>query len=83
MRPGEARSEQQWTHVQVPTLLLRAGKGMFADNDQLLPEESAEMARREIKNCRFVNFPNLNHYTIMFGTESGPVEVIRDFVDDV
>ncbi len=79
----EARSEQQWTHVQVPTLLLRAGKGMFADNDQLLPEESAEMARREIKNCRFVNFPNLNHYTIMFGTESGPVEVIRDFVDDV
>jgi pimeloyl-ACP methyl ester carboxylesterase len=79
----EARSEEQWAHVHVPTLLLRAGKGMFADNDQLLPEESAEMARREIKNCRFVNFPNLNHYTIMFGTESGPVEVIRDFVDSV
>ncbi len=83
LRFREARSEEQWAHVQAPTLLLRAGKGMFADNDQLLPEESAEMARREIKNCRFVNFPNLNHYTIMFGTESGPVEAIRDFVDNV
>lgn len=82
-RYREARSEELWAHVQVPTLLLRAGKGMFADNDQLLPEESAEMARREIKNCRFVNFPNLNHYTIMFGTESGPAEAIRDFVDSV
>ena len=81
-RYWEARSEEQWAHVQVPTLLLRAGKGMFSENDQLLPEASAEMARREIKNCRFVNFPNLNHYTIIFGTESGPAEAIRDFVDN-
>ena len=80
-RFNEARSEEQWTKVQVPTLLLRAGQGLFFDNDQLLPEESAEAARREIKDCRFVNFPTLNHYTILFGVESGPVGVIRDFVD--
>ncbi len=83
LRLRETRSEEQWAHVQVPTLLLRAGKWMLVDNDQLLPEASAEMACHAIKNCRFVNFPNLNHYTIIFGIESGLVEAIRDFVDGV
>ena len=54
---------------------------MFSDNDQLLPEESAEAVQRGIKNCRYVNFPNLNHYTIIFGVESGPLEEIRHFID--
>src|SRR5713226_480885 len=80
-RFNEARPEEQWTGVQIPTLLLRAGQGLFSDNDQLLPEASAAAAQREIKQCHFVNFPTLNHYTIMLGVESGPVEDIRAFID--
>lgn len=76
----EARPEQQWSSIQVPTLLLRAGQGLFSDNDQLLPEETAQAIRQGIVDCQYVNFPNLNHYTIIFGIEDGPVLQIRKFV---
>lgn len=78
----EAQPEKQWAHVQVPTLLLRAGQGMFSDNDQLLPEASAEAAHQSIKDCRFVNYPTLNHYTILFGVEPEPVQEIQAFIDE-
>ena len=81
-RYPEAQPEKQWGNVQVPTLLLRAGQGMFSDNDQLLPEAAAEAARQSIKDCRFVNYPTLNHYTIIFAVEPGPVQDIRAFIDE-
>ncbi len=81
-RYAEARPEEQWAHVQVPTLLLRAGQGLFSDNDQVLSPESTEAILRAIKDCRYVNFPTLNHYTIIFGVESGPAEEIRKFIHE-
>lgn len=78
---SEAVLEQQWEKIQVPTLLLRAGQGLFTENDQLLSEESAIALQRGIKDCRYVNFPTLNHYTIIFGVEVGPGRDIRSFVD--
>ncbi len=77
----EAQPEQQWANVQVPTLLLRAGQGMFSENDQLVPEEYVADALREFKDCRYVNFPSLNHYTILFGVEQGPALEIQSFID--
>ncbi|GAC1354395.1 MAG: alpha/beta fold hydrolase [Ktedonobacteraceae bacterium] len=78
----EAKPEQQWAHVTVPTLLLRAGQGLFFENDQLVPESSAEEAQRSIRNCRYVNFPALNHYTIVFSAEQGPLQHIRTFIEE-
>ncbi len=77
----ENHPEEQWTQVRVPTLLLRAGQGLFNDNDQLLPVESAAAIQRSIKDCHFVDYPALNHYTIIFGTGSGPAQEVRSFVD--
>jgi len=82
LRYAEAKPEEQWANVQVPTLLLRAGQGLFSDHDQLVPEESAVAVQRGIKNCHYVNFPTLNHYTIIFGVERGPAQEIRAFVDE-
>jgi len=76
----EARPEEQWAHIQVPTLLLRAGQGLFSENDQLLSEEAALAVQRAITSCRCINFPTLNHHTILFGVERGPVEEIRKFI---
>lgn len=78
----ENRPEQQWASVQVPTLFLRAGQASFSEGDQLVPEESAAAACRGINDCRYVNFPSLNHYTINFGVERGPALAIRDFIDE-
>ncbi|TMC21611.1 MAG: alpha/beta hydrolase [Chloroflexi bacterium] len=76
----EAKPAEQWAHIQVPTLLLRAGQGLFSDNDQLLSEEAALTVRRAISSCRYMNFPTLNHHTILFGVEHGPIEEIRKFI---
>jgi pimeloyl-ACP methyl ester carboxylesterase len=78
----EGQPAEQWAGVKVPTLLLRAGQGLFAHNDQLMSEEAARCACEAIANCRYVNFPTLNHYTILFGVEQGPIEAIRTFIDE-
>ena len=81
LRYGEAQPEQQWAKVEVPTLLLRAGQGMFSDSDQLLPEASAERMLKAMKQCHYVNYPTLNHYTIVFNAASGPAQEIRTFLE--
>jgi pimeloyl-ACP methyl ester carboxylesterase len=81
-RFAEAEPEQQWSSVRVPTLLLRAGQGLFFDNDQLLSQAAAQAVRRNIPNCQYVNFPTLNHYTIIFGIEPGPAREIRSFIEN-
>jgi len=78
----EVKPETLWADVKVPTLLLRSGQGLFTENDQLLSEEAAEAIQRGIVGSRYVNFPALNHYTIIFGIEHGPVEQIRTFIDE-
>ena len=78
----EARPEQQWAHVTVPTLLLRAGQGLFTDNDQLVPESAAAEAQQSIHDCRYINFPELNHYTIVFLIDEGPLQHIRAFIKE-
>ena len=45
-----------------------------------LPAENAAI-KHGINNCRYVNFPRLNHYTIIFGIEDDPVREIRHFID--
>ncbi|HVB62251.1 MAG TPA: alpha/beta hydrolase [Ktedonobacteraceae bacterium] len=80
-RYNEGRPEDQWAKVQVPTLLMRAGQGLFSDTDHLMPEVAAEEARRTIKRCTFINYPTLNHYTIILNVEPGPVADIRAFID--
>jgi pimeloyl-ACP methyl ester carboxylesterase len=80
-RYDEARAQDQWANVQAPTLLLRAGQGLFFDNDQLLSEADAAAIQQGIKHCQFVNFPTLNHYTILLGSDDGPVKAVRTFLD--
>ncbi|HZT99181.1 MAG TPA: alpha/beta hydrolase [Ktedonobacteraceae bacterium] len=80
-RFAEAEPEQQWSSVRVPTLLLRAGQGLFFDNDQLLSEADTQAVRRNINSCQYVNFPTLNHYTIIFGIEPRPAREIRSFIE--
>jgi len=77
----ENEPQQQWAKVQVPTLLLHAGQGLFSDDDQLVTEEYALAVQRDVKDNNYVKFPALNHYTIIFGIDSGPAREIRSFVD--
>jgi pimeloyl-ACP methyl ester carboxylesterase len=82
VRTLQFRSDEQWVHVTVPTLLLRAGHGLFFEDDQLLSTVDAQAIQQGIAQCQYVNYPDLNHYTIIFGTEPGPAQAIRQFIDE-
>jgi pimeloyl-ACP methyl ester carboxylesterase len=79
---AEGAPETQWAQVQVPTLLLRAGQGLFADHDQMMTEEAAVTVQQAIPGSHLVNFPTLNHYTIGFGVEPGPAKDVRAFLEE-
>lgn len=82
LRYWEAKLEEQWGQVRVPTLILRAGQGLFSDSDQVMTEEAAATVRKAIRDSRLVNFSTLNHYTILLGVEPGSVDTIRAFIDE-
>ncbi len=77
---GEYKPEMLWPRVTSPTLLLRAGKEMLTPHDQLLTEAGAEAVQHAIRHCQYVNYPDLNHYTIIFLVRHGPAQAIRDFI---
>jgi hypothetical protein len=79
-RIHEGRPEEQWEKVQVPTLLLRAGQQLLNEGDQVLSEAMAEQQQGSIADCQLVHYPTLNHYTIIFGIEPGPMRDIRNFI---
>jgi pimeloyl-ACP methyl ester carboxylesterase len=72
---------QLWPRVQVPVLLLRAGQGLFTSDDQLLTEAMAEAIQQGIPNCHYINYPELNHYTIIFIVGDGVTRDIRNFLE--
>ncbi|QBD74722.1 alpha/beta hydrolase [Ktedonosporobacter rubrisoli] len=82
LRMPEAAPQEQWAQVQVPTLLLRAGQGLFLADDQLLSERAAEAMQQSIKQCTYLNFPSLNHYTIIFGVDPKPAQEIQRFLSE-
>ncbi|WP_052889146.1 alpha/beta fold hydrolase [Thermogemmatispora carboxidivorans] len=79
-RLEEARPAEQWERVQAPTLVLRAGAGMFTADDQLLSQEAARELVAHMPEAQLIEFPALNHYTIIFGVDPGPAQAIRAFL---
>ena len=82
MYKADFRPDRLWSAVQVPALLLRAGQGLFTDSDQLLTETEAERIRSGIPSCRYVNYPSLNHYTVVFNAGVGPALDILHFLEE-
>lgn len=80
LNSAEAKPEEQWAMVQAPTLILRAGQELVSPGDQLLSEAAAATMHQSIRNSQFVNFPTLNHYTLLFNVEPEPIKVIRSFI---
>ena len=63
---GKVDSRKFYKRVKVPTLILRATKGMLAKDDLLLPENVVERMVREIPNAKRVDIEGANHYSILF-----------------
>ena len=59
-------SSQFYKEVMAPTLILRATKGMLAEDDLVLPADVAEGMVREMPNAKKVDVEGTNHYSILF-----------------
>ncbi|HEY7169925.1 MAG TPA: alpha/beta hydrolase [Vicinamibacterales bacterium] len=63
---GVIRTEGLPAFVRQPTLVLRAALGTLGpDRGIVLPREEAERLRTVMANCRIVEIPDTNHYTIV------------------
>lgn len=73
-------SSRFYSKVKAPTLILRATKGMLADDDLVLPADVAERMAREIPNARQADLEGTNHYSILFQPNSMRDRVLLGFL---
>ncbi len=74
-------SREFYKRVKVPTLILRATKGMLAEDDLLLPENVVERMVREIPNAKRVDIEDTNHYSILFQPNKRRDQAILEFLE--
>jgi pimeloyl-ACP methyl ester carboxylesterase len=79
---GKVDSRQFYQKVTSPTLILRATKGMLAEDDLLLPEDVAERMVREIPNAKRVDVEGTNHYSILFQPNKKRDQTILEFLKE-
>jgi len=75
-------SRKFYRKVKAPTLILRATKGMLAEDDLLLPEDAADRMVREIPNARMVDIEGTNHYSILFQPNKKRDQTILKFLNE-
>ena len=78
---GKIDSSQFYSKVTSPTLILRATKGMLAEDDLVLPEDVADRMVREIPNARRIDLEGTNHYTILFQPNERRDQIILKFLE--
>jgi pimeloyl-ACP methyl ester carboxylesterase len=79
---GKVDSRQFYKKVTSPTLILRATKGMLADDDLLLPEDVAERMVRQIPKAKRVDLEGTNHYSILFQPNKQRDQAILKFLSE-
>jgi pimeloyl-ACP methyl ester carboxylesterase len=77
---GKVDSSQFYPQIRVPTLILRATKGLLAEDDILLPEDVVGRMTREIPRARRVDLEGTNHYSILFQPNTHRDQAIFDFL---
>jgi pimeloyl-ACP methyl ester carboxylesterase len=78
---GKVDSREFYVKVTCPTLILRATKGMLAEDDLLLPEDVVERMVREIPNAKKVDVEGTNHYSILFQPNPKRDQAILKFLN--
>jgi pimeloyl-ACP methyl ester carboxylesterase len=77
---GKVDSREFYAKVTCPTLILRATKGMLAEDDLLLPEDVVERMVREIPNAKRIDIEGTNHYSILFQPNKMRDQTILEFL---
>ncbi len=73
---------QFYNKVKVPTLILRATKGMLAEDDLLLPEDVVKQMVREIPKAKRADVEGANHYSILLQPNLKRDQAILNFLEE-
>jgi pimeloyl-ACP methyl ester carboxylesterase len=71
---------QFYAKLLSPTLILRATKGMLAEDDLVLPKEVAERMVHEIPRAMQVDLEDTNHYSVIFQPNAKRDQAILNFL---
>ena len=78
---GKVDSTKFYKRIKTPTLILRATKGMLAEDDLLLPDDVVDRMVREISNAKRVDVEGTNHYSILFQPNKSRDQAILEFLE--
>ena len=71
---------QYYPRISSPVLILRATRGLLAEDDLVLPEDAAQRMVEEMPDCRQVDLEGTNHYTIVFHPNEKRDQTLLDFM---
>jgi len=66
-----------------PTLFIRPQRGLLGDRAHVLTEREAAAFVAWIPNCREVDLPDVNHYTMVLQDDPPVISPIKSFLDGV
>jgi pimeloyl-ACP methyl ester carboxylesterase len=78
---GKVDSTQFYARVTSPTLILRATKGLLAEDDLVLPKDVAERMVREMQKAECLDLEETNHYSILFQPNEKRDRAILKFLE--
>ncbi len=70
-----------YPRILCPVLILRATRGMLADDDILLPEEAVQSMLQDMARAECVDIHGADHYSILFRSHPLRDQAIRSFLD--
>ncbi|MHB8092417.1 MAG: alpha/beta fold hydrolase [Syntrophales bacterium] len=77
---GKMKAASFYREIACKVLILRATRGLLAEDDILLPEEVVERMTREILTAKRIDIPGTNHYSILFQPNKLRDEAIKGFL---
>ncbi len=69
--------------IQCPTLFIRPQQGLLGDRAHILDEREAAAFVKWIPNCRRVDLPGVNHYTMVHQDNPPVIPPLKAFLDEV
>ncbi|MCC7206607.1 MAG: alpha/beta hydrolase [Anaerolineae bacterium] len=78
-----ARIPDQYPLVRCPTLIVRAGKGIVGDFDQVIPDEQLAAVLAAIPGSRAVTVPEAGHTSLMTIPSAARDEAVLSFLEAI
>jgi pimeloyl-ACP methyl ester carboxylesterase len=69
-----------YPQVRCPVLVLRAGQGMLAPDQLVLPDDATARLLRDLPQARLVELDRLNHFSIIFQPSPQRAQAVKEFL---